>query len=144
MAGKRPLPLDVNYIIHKNVVQYLREFYPASCETSTTNFALSVTVRESVPEAKSYGQLLWLKLGTEVGCDEISQKSVWLSSLTSSSVFSVGDGRGGGCHVFFSFDHLKSSLQGEIWKVPFNSFGKLCCHMNSTMDSTMELSVRAC
>ena len=111
-------------------------------KTSSRNFALSVTVRESVPEAKSYGQLIWLKLSTEVGCDEISQKSVWLSSLTSSSVVFAGDGWVR--LIFFSFDHQKSSLQGGILKLPFNSIGKWSCQMNLTMDYTMQLSVHAC
>ena len=39
---------------------------------------LSVIVRESVPGAKRCGQPIWLKLGTEVGCDEIFQKPLWL------------------------------------------------------------------
>ena len=51
---------------------------------------------------------------------------------------------GGGGAPFFSHDHQKYSLQGEILKVPFNSRGKLCCQMNLTMDSIMELSVHAC
>ena len=45
---------------------------------------LSVIVWESVPGAKSCGQPIWLKLGTEVGRDEIFQKLLWLTSLTSS------------------------------------------------------------
>ena len=32
--------------------------------------------------AKSCGQSIWLKLGTEFGCDEIFQKPLWLTSLT--------------------------------------------------------------
>ena len=43
---------------------------------------LSVIVWESVPGAKSCGHLIWLKLGTYVGCDEIFQKPLWLTSLT--------------------------------------------------------------
>ena len=43
---------------------------------------LSVIVRESVPGAKSCGQPIWLKLGTEVGYNEIFQKPLWLSSLS--------------------------------------------------------------
>ena len=43
---------------------------------------LSVIVWESVPGAKSCGQPIWLKLGTDVGCDEIFQKPLWLTSLT--------------------------------------------------------------
>ena len=39
---------------------------------------LTVIVLESVPGAKSCGQPIWLKLGTEVGCDEIFQKPLWL------------------------------------------------------------------
>ena len=43
---------------------------------------LTVIVLESVSGAKSCGQPIWLKLGTEVGCDEIFQKPLWLTSLT--------------------------------------------------------------
>jgi len=43
---------------------------------------LSVIVWESVPGAKSCGQPIWLKLGTEVGYNEIFQKPLWLSSLS--------------------------------------------------------------
>ena len=50
---------------------------------------LSVTVWESVPGTKSCGQPIGLKLGTEVGCDEIYQKPLWLSSLTFSFKVSV-------------------------------------------------------
>ena len=84
-------------------------------KTSSRNFALSVTVRESVPEAKSYGQLIWLKLSTEVGCDEISQKSVWLSSLTSSSVVFAGDGWGR-LIFFFPLTTKNPASKGEFWK----------------------------
>ena len=69
---------------------------------------LSVIV--SVPGAKSCGQPIWLKLGTEVGCDEIFQKPLWLTSLT----FSFGVT--GGSH-FLPFEHQKSSLPGGILKV---------------------------
>ena len=55
-----------------------------------------------------------------------------------------GGAGGGGGLIFFSYDHQKYSLQGEILKVPFNSRGKLCCQMNLTMDSIMQLSVHAC
>ena len=51
---------------------------------------LSVIVWESVPGAKSCGQPIWLKLGTEVGCDQIFQKPLWLTSLTFS--FEVAGG----------------------------------------------------
>ena len=71
----------------------------------------SVIVRESVPGAKSCGQPIWLKLGKEVGCDEIFQKLLWLTSLT----FSFGVT--GGSH-FLPFEHRKSSLPGGILKVP--------------------------
>ena len=54
---------------------------------------------------------IWLKLGTEVGCDEIFQKPLWLTSLT----FSFGV-TGGGVH-FLRFEHQKSSLPGGILKV---------------------------
>ena len=50
----------------------------------------SVIVWESVSGAKSCGQPIWLKLGTEAGCDEIFQKPLWLTSLT----FSFGSYRG--------------------------------------------------
>ena len=43
---------------------------------------LSVIVCESVPGAKSCGQPIWLKLGTEVGYNEIFQKPIWLTSLS--------------------------------------------------------------
>ena len=71
---------------------------------------LTVIVLESVPGAKSCGQPIWLKLGTEVGCDEIFQKPLWLTSLT----FSFGVT--GGSH-FLPFEHQKSSLPGGILKV---------------------------
>ena len=48
----------------------------------TLDDTLSVMVWESVPGAKSCGQPIWLKLGTEVGCDEIFQKPLWLTPLT--------------------------------------------------------------
>ena len=51
---------------------------------------LSVIVWESVPGAKTCGQPIWLKLGTEVGCHEIFQKPIWLTSLTLSSRVSGG------------------------------------------------------
>ena len=89
-------------------------------KTSTTNFAFSVTVRESVPGAKSYDQLIWLKLSTEVGCEEISQKSLWLSSLTSSSV--VLRGMGGGVSFFFPLTTKNPASKGKFWK----------CHLNIT------------
>ena len=43
---------------------------------------LTIIVLESVPGAKSCGKPIWLKLSTEVGCDEIFQKPLWLTSLT--------------------------------------------------------------
>ena len=58
-------------------------------------FYLSVIVRESVPGAKSCGQPIWLKIGREVGCDEIFQKPLGLTSLT----FSFGV-TGGGVSFF--------------------------------------------
>ena len=61
--------------------------------------------------AKSCGQPIWLKLGTEVGCNEIFQKPIWLTSLT----FSFGVS-GGGSH-FLPYEHQKSSLPGDILKV---------------------------
>jgi len=44
-----------------------------------------VSLSEKVFQGKSGGQPIWLKLGTEVGCDEVFQKPLWLSSLTFSS-----------------------------------------------------------
>ena len=58
---------------------------------------------ERVPGAKSCGQPIWLKLGSEVGCDEIFRKPLCLTSLTFSS------GVTGGSH-FLPFEHQKSSL----------------------------------
>ena len=46
------------------------------------SFLSSVIDWESVPGAKSCGQPIWLKLGTEVGYDEIFQQPLWLTSLT--------------------------------------------------------------
>ena len=60
------------------------------CEYGVSSF--SVIVRESVPEAKSCGQPIWLKLGAEVGCDEIFQKPLWLTSLTFSFEVTGGGG----------------------------------------------------
>ena len=54
------------------------------------NMLLSVIVWESVPGAKTCGQPIWLKLGTEVGCHEIFQKPIWLTSLTLSFRVSGG------------------------------------------------------
>ena len=71
----------------------------------------SVVVCESVPGAKSCGQLIWLKLGTEAGCDAIFQKPLWITSLT----FSFGVTGGS---KFLLFEHQKSSLSGGILKVP--------------------------
>ena len=51
---------------------------------------LSVIVWESVPGAKTCGQPIWLKLGTEVGCHEIFEKPIWLTSLTLSFRVSGG------------------------------------------------------
>ena len=122
----------------------MSQFFPASCENKHYKSRLKCHCPGKCSRGqKLYGQLIWLKLSTEVGCNEISQKSVWLSSLTFNCVVSAGDGRGG-VSFFFSYDHQKYSLQGEILKVPFNSRGKLCCQMNLTMDSIMELSVHAC
>ena len=70
---------------------------------------LSVIVWESVPAAKSCGQSIWLKLGTEVGRDEIFQKPLWLTSLTSSSGVTGG----------LSFCPLSTKnpvFKGAFWK----------------------------
>ena len=58
------------------------------------------------------GQLIWLRLDTEFGCDEIFQQPLWLTSLTLS--FGVS---GGGGVSFFALHHQKSSLSGGILKV---------------------------
>ena len=71
---------------------------------------LRVIYWESVPGAKSCGQSIWLKLDTEVGCDEIFQKPLWLTSLTFS--FGVTGGVS-----FFSLWAPKSSLPGAFLKV---------------------------
>ena len=73
---------------------------------------LSVIVWESVPGAKSCCQPIWLKLGTGVGSNEVFQEPIWLTSLT----FSFGVS-GGVCHVLL-LKHQKSSLPGDILKVP--------------------------
>ena len=71
---------------------------------------LSVIVWESDPGAKSCGQPIWLKLGTEVGCDEIFQKPLWLAPLT----FSFGV-TGGGL-IFCPFSTKNPAFQGAFWK----------------------------
>ena len=87
---------------------------------------------------KNCGQSIWLKLGTEVGCDEIFQKPLWLPSLT----FSFGVT--GGSH-FWPFEHQKSSLPGAILKVTYDLTGKLCYQMNLSMKYTViELSLHPC
>ena len=91
----------------------------------------SITLWESVPGAKGCGQPIWLKLGTEVKCDEIFQNPLWLTFI-------------GGSH-FLLFEYQKSSLPGGILKVPENPTGIMCCQMNLTMNSTTtELLVHAC
>ena len=55
----------------------------------------------------SRGQPIWLKLGAEVGCNEIFQRPIWLTSLT------VSFGISGGSH-FLPLEHQKSSLPGDI------------------------------
>ena len=71
---------------------------------------LSVIVWESVPGAKTCGQPIWLKLGTEVGCHEIFQKPIWLTSLTLS--FRVS----GGVSFFALWAQKNPSFQGSFWK----------------------------
>ena len=71
---------------------------------------LTVIVLESVPGAKSCGQPIWLKLGTEAGCDEIFQKPLWLTSLTFSFGVTMES------HIL-PFEHQKSSLPAGILKV---------------------------
>ena len=74
---------------------------------------LSIIVRESVPGAKRCGQPIWLKLGTEVGCDEIFQKPLWLTSLTFS--FGVKAGGGGVSH-FLPMNNINPAFQRVFWK----------------------------
>ena len=81
------------------------------------SYALSVIAWESVPGAKSCGQSISLKLGTEVGCHEIFQRPLWLTSLTFSFRVTVGGGGGGGGMSILPFEHQKSSLPGGILKV---------------------------
>ena len=124
----------------------MSQFVPASCENKHYKSRLKCHCPGKCSRGqKLYGQLIWLKLSTEVGCNEISQKSVWLSSLTSNCVVSAGDGGGGGggvSHFFFPMTTKNTASKGKF--VAFNSRGKLCCQMNLTMDSIMELSVHAC
>ena len=62
----------------------------------------------------SLSEKVFQKLGSEVGCDEIFQKPLWLTSLT----FSFGVTGGGGGVSFLPFEHEKSSPPGGILKVP--------------------------
>ena len=50
---------------------------------------LSVIVWESVPGAKSCCQPIWLKLGTEAGCDEKFQTPIRLTSLNLDVAWSI-------------------------------------------------------
>lgn len=65
-------------------------FFSVSWSRAYGLCGLSVIVWESGPGAKSCGQPIWLKLGTEVGCHEIFQKPIWLTSLTLSFRVSGG------------------------------------------------------
>ena len=58
--------------------------------------------------AKSCGQPIWLKLGTEVGCNEIFQKPKWLTSLT----FSFGVSGGG--LIFCPMSTKNPAFQGTF------------------------------
>ena len=75
---------------------------------------LIVIVWEGVPGAKSCGQPIWLKIGTEVRCDEIFQKPLWLTSLTFS--FGVTEGGGGGVSHFLPFSTKNPAFQEAFWK----------------------------
>ena len=70
---------------------------------------LSVIVWEGVPGAKSCGQPIWLKLGTEVGCDEIFQKP--LLALASPQTFL------GVHHAFLRMWTNSSSRQKTAFKI---------------------------
>ena len=76
---------------------------------------LSVIVWESVPGAKSCGQPIWLKLSTEVGCDEIFQKPLWLTPLTFS--FAITGGGGGGV-IFCPLSTKSPAFQGAVIGTP--------------------------
>ena len=69
--------------------------------------------------AKICGQIIWLKLGTEVGCDEIFQKPLWLTSVTFS--FGVtgagGGGGGGGGLTFCPLSTKNPAFQGQFESV---------------------------
>ena len=71
---------------------------------------LSVIVWESVPGAKNCGQPIWLKLGTEVGYNEIFQKPLWLTSLS----FSFGVT--GGVSFFALWAPKIQPSRGAFWK----------------------------
>ena len=75
-------------------------------------FKLSVIVWESVAGAKSCGQPIWLKLGTEVGCNEIFQKPLW---LTSQLTFSFGVTGGG--DLFGFWDKKNYSKNDLLYRV---------------------------
>ena len=79
-------------------------------------FYLTVIVWESVPGAKSCRQPIWLKLGTEVGCDEIFQKPLRLTSLTFSFGVTGGTGGGGGGLIFCPLSTKSPAFQGAFWK----------------------------
>ena len=86
--------LTFHHMLRENRVKFIKRltfsalrFFERECCVNTfiTNVyrsRLSVIVWESVPGAKNCGQPIWLKLGTEVGCNEIFQKPIWLTSLT--------------------------------------------------------------
>ena len=78
--------------------------------TSLVGSQLSVIVWESVPGTKSCGQPIWLKFGTDVWCDEIFQKPLWLTSLTSS----FGVTRGG--LIFCPLSTTNPAFKGAFWK----------------------------
>ena len=96
----------------------------------------SVIVWESVPGAKSCGQPIWLKLRTEVGCDEIFWKPIWFTSLT----FSFG--ATGGVSFFAVWEPKVQPSRGHFESAIRPHFSALCSQMNLTMNSTIiELSV---
>ena len=88
--------------------------------------AIKKKKKKSVPGAKSYGQPIWLKLGTEVRCDEIFQTPILLTSLT----VSFGQFQGG--LSFCPLSTKNPAFQGT-------------CQMNLTVDCTiLELLFHAC
>ena len=89
----------------------MSQFFPASCENKHYKSRLKCHCPGKCSRGqKLYGQLVWLRLSTEVGCNEISEKSVWLSSLTSNCVVSAGDGS----HFFFPMTTKNTASKGKF------------------------------